>query len=124
MPGEGPRRRARSSESVQRKQIGAAVKRAREAALLTQTQLGDRIGASLNAISEIERGITVPSLTTAWSIAEALGLTLDEVVGRHAEPPTTDPWSQIAQLQRQIDELRTQLQGRLAKPPGSERSHS
>lgn len=43
---------------------------------LTQAELGARIGADKAYISKVERGLTVPSVSTFYKIAAAMGLTV------------------------------------------------
>lgn len=49
---------------------------ARKKAHLTQAELGARIGADKAYISKVERGLTVPSVSTFYKIAAAMGLTV------------------------------------------------
>jgi len=49
---------------------------ARKNAHLTQAELGARIGADKAYISKVERGLTVPSVSTFYKIAAAMGLTV------------------------------------------------
>ncbi|MBV8532007.1 MAG: helix-turn-helix transcriptional regulator [Candidatus Eremiobacteraeota bacterium] len=79
--------RARVAGKAWRHAVGAAVRRARGQAGLTQAELGDLIGASLNAVSEIERGVVVPTLSTVWLLADALRVPIDHLVGRVFRPP-------------------------------------
>lgn len=118
-------RKARTASDSWKLTIGAAVKRAREQRGLSQTALADLIGANLSTISEIERGLTVPSLSTVWSIADRLAVSLDSLVGRQGvakqfsmlqddesgtESRSTDEWRPIvADLQRQLDLLREEM---------------
>lgn len=50
---------------------------ARKNAGLTQQELADRIGANKGYISKIERGITVPTVSTLYRIAAAMGLKVE-----------------------------------------------
>ncbi len=54
------------------------IKFLREQAGLSQDQLADRMDVSRQWISELERGIKTPTLTTCEKIAEALSLTPTE----------------------------------------------
>lgn len=50
---------------------------ARKNAGLTQSELAKRIGAEKGYISRIERGLIVPSVSTLYRIASAMGLTVE-----------------------------------------------
>ena len=50
---------------------------ARKKAGLTQAELAERIGAEKGYISRIERGLIVPSVSTLYRIASAMGLTVE-----------------------------------------------
>lgn len=50
---------------------------ARKNARLTQEELAKRIGADKGYISRIERGLTVPTVSTLYRIAAAMGLTVE-----------------------------------------------
>lgn len=50
---------------------------ARKHAGLTQQELARRIGSDKGYISRLERGITVPTVSTLYRIASAMGLTVD-----------------------------------------------
>jgi transcriptional regulator with XRE-family HTH domain len=117
------RLKARSASDAWKQRIGAAVKAARERAGMSQATLADLVGANLSTVSDIERGVSVPNLSTAWAIADRLALALDDLVGRDSvKPPATvaegGPRSQEAplpagavldsfeELQGQIDAIR------------------
>ena len=55
--------------------FGAKVRRLRDAAGLTQEQLGARCGMDLAAISRIERGLKDTQLSTIVRLAHALDVT-------------------------------------------------
>nr|MBP7471517.1 helix-turn-helix transcriptional regulator [Prevotella sp.] len=50
---------------------------ARKNAGLTQKELAERIGADKGYISRIERGLTVPTVSTLYRIAAAMGLSVE-----------------------------------------------
>jgi FMN phosphatase YigB (HAD superfamily) len=68
------------------KGLGQKLQEARQRAGLTQQQLCHQANLSFSTLTKIERGaIKSPSIFTVQSIASALGLGLDELVG--AQPP-------------------------------------
>lgn len=50
---------------------------ARKQAGMTQTQLADKIGADKSYISRIERGLTIPSISTFYRMVAAMGLSVE-----------------------------------------------
>ena len=50
---------------------------ARKNAGLTQQELADRIGANKGYISRLERELTVPTVSTLYRIAAAMGLSVE-----------------------------------------------
>jgi len=65
--------------------LGKRLQEARQAAGLTQQQLCQRANLSFSTLTKIERGaIKSPSIFTIQSIAGAVGLSLDELVGQSA----------------------------------------
>lgn len=50
---------------------------ARKNAGLTQQELAERIGANKGYISRLERGLTIPTVSTLYKIASAMGLTVE-----------------------------------------------
>ena len=59
------------------KGIGQRIKAAREAAHITQEELGKAVGCTAKHIGAIERGIKTPSLDTFVVIANAVGASAD-----------------------------------------------
>ncbi len=55
--------------------LGAAIRRQRKAAGLSQPQLAEKLGMSVQAVSQFERGVTVPGVYTLAELAAALGVT-------------------------------------------------
>jgi len=69
--------------------LGKHLQAKRRAAGFTQQQLCQRANLSFSTLAKIERGaIKSPSIFTIQSIAGALGVSLDELVGSPASPAT------------------------------------
>lgn len=62
------------------RRIGRQIRLLREKSGRTLGQLAEAAGLSERAVRELEAGRTNPSLTTVVGIADALGVTLDELV--------------------------------------------
>ena len=60
--------------------IGNRIREIRKAKCLTQAELAEKSGVEPSNISHIERAATKLSLPTLINIANALGVTLDEIV--------------------------------------------
>jgi len=68
--------------------IGLRVREARKAAGLTQVALAERLGRTVESISNLERGKSLPSLEGLAAIADALGWRLPDLLsGIEAEAP-------------------------------------
>jgi transcriptional regulator with XRE-family HTH domain len=55
-----------------RQLLGRRISASREKAKLTQQELGDRIGKGGKFLSDIERGVKLPSMETIFALAKAL----------------------------------------------------
>lgn len=62
--------------------IGLRIRDIRESRRIYQNTLAEMVGVSRGHINAIEHGRYMPNLTTAIKIADALGITLDELAGR------------------------------------------
>ena len=61
--------------------LGVAIKKAREAAGLTQDALSDKAGLAYSTLAKIEQGaIKTPSVFTVYSIASAIGISIEELL--------------------------------------------
>lgn len=60
--------------------IGLRIKRAREAADLTQEALAEKVDRTKEAISNIERGINLPSLDTLQRICEVVKMPITTIL--------------------------------------------
>jgi FMN phosphatase YigB (HAD superfamily)/DNA-binding XRE family transcriptional regulator len=68
--------------AMDEKGLGKRLQEARKAAGLTQQELVAKANLSFSTLTKVERGaIKAPSIFTVQSIAETLGLSLDELVG-------------------------------------------
>lgn len=61
--------------------IGGNIRKYRKAKGLKQYELADIIGFSQNGLSQVEQGLRHPKLSNLVSIANALGITVPELLG-------------------------------------------
>ncbi len=87
--------------------FAAAVRAARKSRGLSQLALADRIDASVDAISAIERGVNTPSLETAAALVRELRIDANAIFGAlpRADPPSVKRLTQEATLQRLSEQL-------------------
>lgn len=62
--------------------IANSIKQARREAKLSQTELAQKIGVTHASISYWENGINIPNVKDCWLIANVLGISIDELVGK------------------------------------------
>jgi transcriptional regulator with XRE-family HTH domain len=89
------------SESADESLLGSGIRRERVRRSLTLAQLAERAGLSASALSQIERGVTDPSISSLRRISSALGVpffqflvqneSLDPVVRRAERRTITFP---------------------------------
>lgn len=65
--------------------IGQSIRAARLAALLSQQELAEKAGIGDSQLSRYENDWSTPSLQIAIFLADALGITLDELVGHNCQ---------------------------------------
>ena len=58
---------------------GSVLQGARDREELTQAELADKIGVSRQTIISLEQGRFIPSLPTAFKIAKAFGVSIEEI---------------------------------------------
>ena len=68
------------------KRIGGKITEIRLAQKLTQAELAERVGVSVESISRMERGVSFPSLKTVERVATALNAPLRSFFGFDEEP--------------------------------------
>ena len=83
--------------------FGVALKRARRAARLTQTDLAERAGFSVVYVSMLERGVRTPQRSTVALLAEALALSSAERVALESAALAPD----VARRRRSDDDAGT-----------------
>ena len=72
--------------------LGPRLRLAREERRLSVRELARRIGCSASLISQIERGVSVPSVGVLYSLAAELGSSLDHLLfGADPRRPAADP---------------------------------
>ena len=62
-----------------KKRFGKRLRKLRRNMELTQEQLADQVGVSLNFIGQLERGENSPSLETIQKLAEVLGVPVKDL---------------------------------------------
>lgn len=67
--------------------LGKNLRSLRKAEELTLAQLGEKVGLSASYLSQVERGVTMPSLSRLTDIAEALGVEVRRFFEDGVAPP-------------------------------------
>lgn len=60
------------------------IREARQLKGITQEQLAKMLGITQGAVAQWENGLTHPSFDMLPKVAEALGMTVDELIGKKA----------------------------------------
>jgi transcriptional regulator with XRE-family HTH domain len=95
--------------------LGRAIRRAREAAGIGVREMAGRLGCSPSHVSQVERGVTSPSVHTLFSMVRELGLSLDDLlVAASSDVPPLNaaeigPWP--GRIVRSSDRRRIALPG-------------
>ena len=102
-------RAARESENI----VGTNIRAARLARSMTQAELSESIGITIESLSRAERGTILPTVNTLGRLATVLGTSIDALAGRtigrsaasaaRSARPAGDP--DRARLQRIVDDL-------------------
>lgn len=71
--------------------IGTEARRARTARGLTQQEVADQLGCSLEFYGRIERGGTIPSVPTLQKLRSVLGTSADALLGDKVLPAVQEP---------------------------------
>ena len=89
--------------------LGPNVRRLRQARGISQEELGRKVGASKQSISNWENGNIMPSVDLLLRLADYFGVSTDHLLGqesRHALDATGLTDAQTAHVQQLIDDLR------------------
>lgn len=85
----------RRRRSPTRPTRGGAMQRARIKAGLTRQELADYSGVGYNVLGKWERDDCIPRISELELLADALGIGIDEYIGRIVPPPyivKDNPW--------------------------------
>jgi transcriptional regulator with XRE-family HTH domain len=78
---------SRAYRPIDQQQLGRRLRQARERDGISLRQLAKRLGLSPSAVSQIETGLSQPSLRTLYALAGELSLSLDELLDH--QPPVS-----------------------------------
>ncbi|NIX75201.1 helix-turn-helix domain-containing protein [Microvirga terricola] len=84
--------------------IGSRVRTARKATGQTQEQLASAVGCTIESVSNIERGVSLPTLRTLSRIAANLGVSLKDLF-----PDESEDHSEAIERRIQLNALVQQL---------------
>lgn len=79
------RRRRGDGVAGELEDIGTRLKEERERVRISQRELARRLGVSASLISQIESGLSKPSVSTLYALVTELGVSLDHVFRGHAD---------------------------------------
>ena len=94
----------------------------RKAHNYSQQQLAMKLGLTQGAISQWEKGLTIPAADQIISLAKVYGMSTDEILGIEKKPvATTDPWDpdQMDYADREDQTTRMLARGVKRLPPDS-----
>lgn len=89
------------------KMVGAQIAHLRKEKGLTQSELGDRLGISFQAVSKWERGETLPDTAILLDLANALGTSVDLILTGGSQVLQYKGKFTVAQVQDGILALKT-----------------
>lgn len=88
---------------INKEQFGAFVASRRKALGLTQAALADKVAVSNKAVSKWETGVSLPDVAILIPLAQALGVTVTELLeGRRIEPETALDSSRVEELVQSV----------------------
>ncbi len=87
--------------------IGKSARAARAVLGLSQADVAEKLGLSLEFVGRIERGVALPSVPTLVSLTTALVVSSDALLGLSTERPTrthrNTPHAELSQIRRLLD---------------------
>jgi transcriptional regulator with XRE-family HTH domain len=92
-----------------KRRLGIRIRTLRAQKRLSQEEIAALIDRSVDAVSKIERGVSLPGLDTLIRLAEPLGVTVPELLEPLWRPGTGDPAraeleAALIQLARSLDD--------------------
>ena len=84
-------------------QIGAEIKRMREALGISQMKLAEEVGVSFQQIQKYEKGISKISVDRIQQIASALGVSVHTFFDKEKAPVVSEPASKYSPKRRLIE---------------------
>ena len=63
------------------KKVAKSIQEYRESVGLTQDQVGERLEIGTEAVSRMERGVTIPTITRLAELADIFKCTIDQLLG-------------------------------------------
>jgi transcriptional regulator with XRE-family HTH domain len=91
--------------------LGPRIRAERLAANISLRELARRIEVSASLLSQIERGLAQPSVSTLWAVVAALDFSLDSLFDPPVEPGATRRESSPTRLLRATDRRVIELDG-------------
>lgn len=64
--------------------IGKKIAEARKKQNITQMELADKLNISFQAVSNWERGVSMPDISKLSELSEILHITIDELIGKES----------------------------------------
>ena len=103
-----------------KQQIGSAVRAARKARGMSQQEVADAIGTTLETVSKCERGASAPSLEVFLSMVRVLGLDVPDLVANASNAEAVSPnrarlQAEIAGTARRLTDAELQLYAEFGK---------
>lgn len=102
-----------------RTRIARTLRREREAAALSVSELARRAGISKATVSQLESGAGNPSVETLWALGVALGVPFAVLVDQHTNAPTLIRADDLAGVPASAADYSATLLS--ASPPGARR---
>ncbi len=85
------------------KQIGAEIKRIREARRMSQMELAEQVGVSFQQVQKYEKGINKISVERIQQIAKALGTSVNTFFERERVPMVSEPFEEYSPMGTPMD---------------------
>ena len=85
-------------------QIGAEIKRMREALGISQMKLAEEVGVSFQQIQKYEKGVSKISVDRIQQIASALGVSVHTFFDKEKAPVVSEPASKYSPQRRLIEQ--------------------